>query len=82
MSDQITITPSTLTFEHIQGWDGPTMRRQMKASPEMRDAIYRIAAEQVTKAKSSEIVETPPASVETVPPIEAVQAESVAPVVE
>lgn len=35
-----TITPQTLTFDHIKQWDSATMRRYMQL-PEMREAIYK-----------------------------------------
>lgn len=33
------LTPASLTFEHIKGWDGQTMRKYL-AMPEMRSVIY------------------------------------------
>jgi hypothetical protein len=55
MTTQETITPETLTFEHIKDWDGETMKKYM-ASPEMREAIYNII-----RTRSLATVETAPA---------------------
>jgi hypothetical protein len=50
-----TITPETLTFEHIKQWDGEAMKKHM-ANPEMREAIYNIV-----KTRSLAAAETTPA---------------------
>jgi hypothetical protein len=40
----MSLTPETLTFEHIKSWSGEEMRKWMQ-HPEMREAIYRVAQE-------------------------------------
>jgi hypothetical protein len=43
MSQEI-ITPSTLTWDIVNSWDGPVMKNHM-ANPEMRAAIIKVVAE-------------------------------------
>jgi len=38
----MSVTPETLTFEHIKLWTGDEMKKHMQ-NPEMRAAIYRVA---------------------------------------
>ena len=57
------LTPETLTWEHIRQWDGPTMRRHLGSSPEMRARIYEISAQQAQAQVQSQSQEAQPAEV-------------------
>lgn len=67
MSETIVVTPSTITWEMIQGWDGKTMKRYM-AIPELREAIkdvviQRSGTEVQELAIRQQADENPPAPV-------------------
>jgi hypothetical protein len=71
------VTPETLTFDHIKSWDGQTMKDQMRR-PEMREAIYKVIA-----AKPIAEVEAAQAEIESRTPVAEPVVETVAePVVE
>ena len=71
------VTPETLTFDHIKSWDGQTMKDQMRR-PEMREAIYRVIA-----SKPIAEVEAAQAEIESKTPVaEPVVETVVEPVVE
>lgn len=78
-----TITPDTLTFEHIKQWDPATMRKYMQI-PEMREAIYKTVQTQsleAVEAAQQQIEGTPPAVAEVAPVVEAAPVVPVAEVV-
>lgn len=54
------VTPETLTFENIKSWTPQEMKDQMRRSPEMREAVYR-----VVKSQSLADIEAAQAVIET-----------------
>src|ERR1700676_1751573 len=43
-NEAVVLTPENLTFEHIKGWDGETMRRHLKGP--LRETIYSVISKQ------------------------------------
>lgn len=74
----MSVTPETLTFEHIKTWSGDEMKRQM-AHPDMRIAVMNVissrnleevaAAQDEINSRTETVVEVPPTEVvsETTP---------------
>jgi len=65
------LTPETLTFDIIKGWDGATMKKYMQV-PSMREAIYRVVQTQSladVEAAQEQIEATPSAEVPPVEPV-------------